>query len=98
MRQDYQLLQHAEGRAPYDACPMKLLALFLALVLPVQAAMAQAGQKKQQLTPERRQQMRQDMRDVYKDTNRRERTRQMAPQQREQLRRDVDEANRRMKR
>ena len=61
------------------------------------------GQKRQQLSPEQRQQMRQDMRDVYKDANRqdasrREKPRQMAPQQREQLRRDVDEASRRMKR
>ena len=77
---------------------MKLLALVFALLLPMQAAMAQHGQKKQQLTPERRQQMRQDMRDAYKDADRRERPRQMAPQQREQLRRDVDEANRKMKR
>ena len=77
---------------------MKLLALLLALSLPL-AALAQPGQKKQQMTPDQRQQMRQDMRDVYKDANRREqKPRQMAPQQREQLRRDVDEANRRMKR
>jgi hypothetical protein len=79
---------------------MKLLALVFALTLPVQAALAQHGQKKQQLTPEQRQQMRQDMRDAYKDAGRREQRppRQMAPQQREQLRRDVDEANKRMKR
>ena len=78
---------------------MKLLALVLALLIPLQDALAQQGQKKQQqMSPDQRQRLRQDLREVYKDRNRQERPRQMTPREREQLRRDVDEANRRMKR
>jgi hypothetical protein len=74
---------------------MKLLALVLALLIPLQDALAQ---KKQQMSPDQRQRLRQDLREVYKDRTRQERPRQMTPREREQLRRDVDEANRRMKR
>lgn len=74
---------------------MKLLALVVALLFPLQDALAQ---KKQQMSADQRQRLRQDVREVYKDRNRQERPRQMTPREREQLRRDVDEANRRMKR
>ena len=78
---------------------MRLLVLVLALFFPLQDALAQQGQKKQQqLSPEQRQRLRQDVREVYRDRNRQERPRQMTARDREQLRRDVDEANRQLKR
>jgi hypothetical protein len=75
--------------------PMRLVALLLALLFPLQDALAQ---KKQQMSPEQRQRLRQDVREVYKDRQRQERPRQMTRDDRERLRRDVDEANRRLKR
>lgn len=74
---------------------MKLVALLLALAFPLQDALAQ---KKQQMSPDQRQRLRQDLREVYKDRARQERPRQMTPREREQLRRDIEDANRRMKR
>ena len=78
---------------------MRLLALVLALLFPLHDALSQQGQRKQQqLSPDQRQRLRQDMREVYKDKGRQERPRQMNPQDRERLRRDIDEANRHLKR
>jgi hypothetical protein len=74
---------------------MKVLALALALLFPLSDALAQ---KKQQMSADQRQRLRQDLREVYKDRARQERPRQMTPQDRERLRRDVEDANRRMKR
>ena len=78
---------------------MRLLVLLVALLFPLQDALAQQGrQKQQQMSPEQRQRLRQDVREVYTDRNRQERPRQMTPHDRERLRQDVDEANRRLKR
>jgi hypothetical protein len=82
---------------------MRILAILLALLFPVEDLLAQGGKRHernprggQQMSQEERQRMRQDMRDAYRDRSRRSERpqREMSPQERDKLRRDIEDANR----
>lgn len=88
---------------------MKVVALVLALVLATGSAFAQRDrfQGRQRPGPamsqDQRHQMREDMREVYRERSmergaRPERPRQLSPEERERLRRDVQNANRDLRR
>jgi Ni/Co efflux regulator RcnB len=92
------------GAAPYHA-PMRIIALLLALAMTAGTALAQPAWKRdgrdRQMRQEDRERMREDMRDAYRDRERRERPergRQMTPEERDKLRRDIDNANRDLRR
>jgi hypothetical protein len=80
---------------------MKRCALCLAFVLAASPALAQRAPdqkgKRQGTTKAERQQMRDDMRQAYKDKGQRQERRQLSPEQREGLRRDMQDANRNLK-
>lgn len=75
---------------------MRALILLLALVLLSGSSFAQ-DRKKQNMSRENRDRMREDMREVNRG-QRPERQRQMTPQEREKLRQDLREANKNLKR
>jgi uncharacterized membrane protein len=87
--------------------PMKLLAMLLVLLFPLEDVLAQGGKRHErpqrgshQMSQEERQRMRQDMRDAYRDrSSRPERPqREMSPQERDKLRQDIEDANRNLRR
>jgi hypothetical protein len=75
---------------------MRVLAVLLALILSSGISFAQ-DRKKQNMSRENRDRMREDMREVNRG-GRPERQRQMTPQEREKLRQDIREANKNLKR
>ena len=84
---------------------MKFLAFLLVLLLAAGSAFAQPARKHdrgggmRQMSQEERQQMREQVRDAYRQRQERpDRPRQMTPEEREKLRRDVQDANRDLRR
>ncbi len=83
---------------------MKFLAFSLAVLLAAGSAFAQPARKHdrggmRQMSQEERQQMREQVRDAYRQRqDRPDRPRQMTPEEREKLRRDVQDANRDLRR
>jgi hypothetical protein len=74
-----------------------------ALVLAIAAGSGFAQGKKQQMSPEERQRMRDDVRDAYHQRQDRpppqqKARQQMSPEERGKLRRDIEDANKNLKR
>ena len=83
---------------------MKILLLLLSIAVAGNA-LAQPAWKRdgreRQMRQEDRERMRQDIRDAYRDRERRERPqsgRQMTPEERDKLRQDIESANRDLRR
>jgi hypothetical protein len=82
---------------------MKFGAILVALALTAGSALAQEGRrhegKQRQMSQEQRRQMREDVREAYRQRQARpDRPRQMSPEEREKLRRDIESANKGLRR
>jgi hypothetical protein len=94
----------AAGAPPYHR-GVRIIALLVALALAApavaQPAWKRDGGRERAMQQEDRERMRQDMRDAYRERERRERPqggRQMTPEERDKLRRDIENANRELRR
>jgi hypothetical protein len=94
----------AASRAAYYAA-VRIIALLLMLAVAAGSALAQPAWKRdnrpRHMKQEDRERMREDIRDAYRDRERRERPdrgRQMTPEERDKLRRDIENANRELRR
>jgi Ni/Co efflux regulator RcnB len=93
----------ADSAAPYHAA-VRIIALLLAVAV-TGSALAQPQWKRdgrqRAMKQEDRQRIRDDIRDAYRDRDRRERperSRQMTPEERDKLRQDIENANRELRR
>ena len=85
--------------------PVRILVLLLSLAFSAQAVIAQPAWKRdgreRLMKQEERDRLRQDLREAYRERDRRERTdrgRQMTAEERDKLRRDIESANRELRR
>jgi hypothetical protein len=93
-------------RRPAYYAAVKIIALLVLLAVAGGAALAQPVWKQRdgrerQMRQEDRERMREDIRDAYRDRNRRERPergQQMTQEERDKLRRDIENANRELRR
>jgi hypothetical protein len=84
---------------------VRILLLLVSLALTgnalAQPAWKRDGARERQMRQEDRERMRQDIRDAYRERDRRERPqsgRHMTPEERDKLRRDIESANRDLRR